>query len=518
MKAGRFSLDEDSFPAASCILVNKQDAMFTLTVQGISKQFGQVLALSNVSAVFKSGEVHAVLGENGAGKSTLVSILAGFVAPDTGTASLHRDETSSPLPLGRPTQLRAMGIEMVHQHFMLVPNFTVAENICLSQLDSLVRPLNTEKLLQSARSTAEQLGWQIDFNARTRDLPVGVQQRIEILKALNPPSNSPKLTPNILILDEPTAVLSPTEVQDLFRVIRKLRSDGSMIILIAHKLSEIQQVADHVTVLRKGELIASVPFKETSLQQLAMWMVGEVPPKSQKSERSIGSSGFLTVSNISVAGDRGEIAIRDVTFEIAQGEILGIGGVDGNGQVELAETVAGIRELISGEVRTHSGGPLRVAYIPQDRRADGLALEMSISDNLLIAGYESDLLNRGPLLSPSRIASWSDSLIAEYEIKVGSRSDPVSSLSGGNQQKVVVSRSLQSDPEILVVVNPTRGLDFRATEFVHQQIKRSRDKGAAVLLVSTDTDELAALSDRTFFLSRGQLTRSGVEALVGGTS
>jgi len=478
-----------------------------LVVEDVSKAYGSVRALRNVSLRFSPGEVHAVVGENGAGKSTLMSVLAGFVRPDTGLLQLAGKQ----LPVGRPFECRQRGIAMIHQHFTLVPEFTVAENIALARMDRLARALNVQELAGPALQIGRELSWEIPANTITRDLPVGVQQRVEILKNLANQAS-------VLIFDEPTAVLSPDEAEDLFRVLRKLKDEGRIVILIAHKLAEVFAVADRISVLRRGELVASEEIGSVDAEQVAKWMVGEMPPLLEK-VASVGKSDGLHLQELRVLGDRGEECVRGLSLKIAPGEVVGIGGVDGNGQVELAEAIAGVREPLAGEMRWQ-GQPLKdfsqVGYVPQDRQADGLALAMSVKDNLLIDGVEKPELRRGPLFNPPKIRSWAEGLKAKFDIRARSVEDPVLSLSGGNQQKVVVSRVLDGSPQVLLVVNPTRGLDLKASAFVHKQILEAANKGAAVLLISADLDELAALADRTLFISGGRLSQAqGASALVG---
>jgi simple sugar transport system ATP-binding protein len=470
-----------------------------LVVAGIDKRYGPVRALRGVGATFAPGEIHAVLGENGAGKSTLMGVLAGFVTPDAGTATLD----GSPLPFGRPQAVAALGIAMVHQHFMLVPDFSVAENLALARLERLSGPCDVSALAKPALDLAETLGWSVDPRARTGGLPVGVQQRVEILKALS--GNA-----RVLILDEPTAVLGADEVEDLARVLRALRDQGKAVVLIAHKLSEVFAVADRLTVLRRGVKVAESLVADTDPSQVANWMVGEMPVPRPNPPSAIGEE-VLRLEGVSARSDRGEIALRDVTLAVREGEVVGIGGVDGNGQVELAETIVGVRAPSSGTLRIASG---RIGYVPQDRQQDGLALNMSLQDNMILSGAP-DRLFAGPFLRPREIVRWTRDLVERFQIKIGSLADPARSLSGGNQQKIVVSRNLDTPPRILVAVNPTRGLDVQAARFVHESIREATRAGTAVVLVSTDLDELADLADRTYFLSRGELRQGGAEALVG---
>lgn len=463
-----------------------------LTARSVSKRYGAVLALSEVSAEFNLGEIHAVLGENGAGKSTLMGILGGFIVPDSGSVESHGGNW----PLGKPATVRESGLAMVHQHFTLVPEFTVAENLALAGMSGLARRLDVSELSRKAIDLAKELGWNLDPTAKTRQLPVGAQQRIEILKAISE-------DPQILVLDEPTAVLAPDEVTDLFRVLRRLKEAGKSVILIAHKLSEVMAIADRVTVLRRGVWVATAPIADVTAEQLATWMVGAETDVSVGPPGIASSTPFLNAQDLRVLGDRGEQAVGGASFRVARGEILGLGGVDGNGQVELAEALVGVRKVISG--RVDLPGDAKIAYIPQDRQSDGLALSMSIVDNLLIEGYRKASLRNGPWLSPRKIRAWANGLVQKFAIKVGSIYDPVKSLSGGNQQKVVVSRVLAEAPDLIVAVNPTRGLDIGATTYVHEQIRAAAAAGAAVVLISTDRDELQALASTKAFLSRGQI-------------
>lgn len=461
-----------------------------LTVESVSKAYGPVQALKAVSTEFFPGEIHAVLGENGAGKSTLMGVLAGFVVPDQGRVDLQ----GRPAPVGQQFRMKELGVRMVHQHFMLVPNFTVQENLALANLGPLTGPLDLPKQADEALQEAQTLHWPLEPEARAGDLPVGLQQRLEILKALAGESQ-------ILILDEPTGVLSPEEVDGLFTVLRELKSQGKTIVLIAHKLDEVMAVADRVTVLRKGRLVARSPLAQTNPRQLAEWMVGDLPDPTAKSAPEPGPV-LLNAQEIVVLGDRGETAVDQLSLQLHAGEILGLGGVDGNGQVELAEALARVRSLRSGTLTTE-GDP---GYIPQDRHQDGLALGLSIQDNMLLSGRHDAALYWGPFLKPRALKAWANSLVEAYEIKVGDVKDPARSLSGGNQQKVVVSRVLSQKPQVIIAVNPTRGLDLKATDYVHQALRAAAKNGAAVLLVSTDLDELQKVADRTTYISRGRLT------------
>ncbi|HVT12038.1 MAG TPA: ABC transporter ATP-binding protein [Fimbriimonadaceae bacterium] len=476
-----------------------------LRVDRVGKSYGTLRALDDVSIEFAPGEIHAVLGENGAGKTTLMHILAGFTTPDSGSVEMD----GRPLPVGRPFECKRLGIAMIHQHFTLVPAFSVEENLALARLSRLGL-LDIPKLTEPARDEADRLGWALDIDAPARQLPVGAQQRVEIVKTIAGDSR-------VAIFDEPTAVLSPGEVDDLFRVLRRLKEAGKTVILIAHKLREVMTIADRVTVLRRGKVVAGAAIGEVTPDRLAQWMVGELPPELQKDSATAIREG-LRVKGLRTLGDRGEEALRGLEIEVRRGEILGVGGVDGNGQVELAEVLAGVRPY-RGEIRWQ-GSPLkytstRVGYIPQDRQSDGLALSMTIEENLLIEGHRRPKLTKGPFLRRSAIREWSRELVERFGVK-GLPDDDAGSLSGGNQQKVVVARALDETPDLLIAVNPSRGLDVKATEYVHRKMLEARNQGAAVVLISTDLEELAALSTRTVFLSRGEIVAGDRAASLAG--
>ncbi|MCG9895088.1 MAG: ATP-binding cassette domain-containing protein [Fimbriimonadaceae bacterium] len=453
-------------------------------------------ALEGVSVEIREGEVHAVLGENGAGKSTLMGLLAGHLVPDSGTLAIGGE----PAAWGDPGAMRRAGLALVHQHFQLVPAFTVAENLALDSLGTLGGVLDLAGVVENAREAAAKVGWSFDPSAPTGSLPVGVQQRIEITKALATDAR-------IIILDEPTAVLAPDEVLDLIRVLKSLREQGRAVVLIAHKLSEVFAVADRVTVLRRGRLSGEGRIGEVTEDQVARMMVGDLPDIWTPSERPLGET-VLELRNAEVKGDRGETAVRGVSMTVRAGEIVGIGGVDGNGQIELAEALALVRPLSSGE-RIGADEP---AYIPQDRQVDGLALDMSIWENMLISTKipQTGSVRRG------RVQGWAQGLVERFGIRLGSLDDPVRSLSGGNQQKVVVARTLSAGPRLIIAVNPTRGLDLKAASFVRESLQSAAADGAAVVLFSADLDELAQLADRSWFMSSGRLTQADAAGLTGG--
>jgi simple sugar transport system ATP-binding protein len=479
-----------------------------LIMKGIGKQYGPTVALDGVDLDARAGEIHALLGENGAGKSTLMQILAGLTRPDSGEIRWEGAPTSIP----SPRSARRLGIAMVHQHFTLVPAFTVAENLALDTLPQSWEGPKPYRPTAEAAGTldyARSLGWNLPADARVCDLSVGVQQRVEIVKALATDAR-------LLIFDEPTAVLSHSEIEELFAVLRRLRDAGKTVLLIAHKLAEILAVADRVTVLRRGHRVASARVSETNAEQLAAWMIGSAPlrepgPSVHNEVRSTERIPALDGVGICVRGDRGERILHDLKFSVARGEIYGIGGVDGNGQTELAEALTGLRTF-DAQTMTWEGKPFqpgtspRIGYIPQDRRRIGLAVGMSVGDNLLFDAVRDRTFRSGPLLRRRALRTLAETLIRDFDIRTPGPDLPASALSGGNQQKIVVARALHGEPDLIVAMNPTRGLDIGATRFVHTQLRTARDRGAAVVLISTDLDELAALSDCAAILSDGGLT------------
>ena len=486
-------------------------------MRGIRKRYGAAIALDHVDFEARAGEIHALLGENGAGKSTLMQILAGLTQPDAGEIELDGER----IAIRSPREARRRGIAMVHQHFTLVPAFTVAENLALDMPSPRwqgIRPYRASTAAVQALAYARSLGWELPAETKVSELSVGTQQRVEIVKALATDAR-------LLIFDEPTAVLSRNEIDELFHVLRQLRDSGKTVLLIAHKLAEILAVADRVTVLRRGIHVASVPVVETDAEQLAAWMIGpalSAAPHSADPGTVIGLAQAilppaLQGNGIRVRGDRGEWALHDFALTAARGEIMGIGGVDGNGQTELAEALMGLRpleaETLTWEDRPFQPGTSpRIGYIPQDRRRIGLATTMSVADNLLFDAVREPKFRRGPFLRRKALGALAATLIQDFDIRTSGPDLPVSALSGGNQQKIVVARALRGQPDLIVAMNPTRGLDIGATRFVHARLRQARDRGAAIVLISTDLDELAALADRTAILSDRQLKEIDLHA------
>ena len=480
-------------------------------MQDIYKVFGTITANRGATIQVTEGEIHALVGENGAGKSTLMRILSGLIAPDAGQVKVNgRDVT------GWSTQEAiAAGVGMVHQHFMLVPALTVAENVILGKEPAIGPIIDRKRAALSVRELCSSSGLQVDPDARVADLSVGEAQRVEIVKVLYRGAR-------ILILDEPTAVLSPPEVDQLWTMLRALRNDGCTIVLITHKLDEVFAIADTITVLRKGRTIARRAASKTTAEDIALAIVGrrlslhEKSASTRNGQRHVDRTvpPMLTIDNLVVHNDRGTVAVNSLSFDIAAGEILGIAGVEGNGQSELVEAIAGIRKIERGKVimREHALHNMHIreraerglAHIPEDRQRHGLVLDYSIEDNLILGQQHRFSRLRG--LDRKRIVRHAQELIREYDIRPAVRSLPVRSLSGGNQQKVVLARELggREGIRVLIAAQPTRGVDAGATEFIHTQILKARDAGNAVLLVSADLQEVLALSDRIAVMYGGR--------------
>ncbi len=472
-------------------------------------RYGPVVALDGVHAEFRPGEVHALLGENGAGKSTMVGALAGFVAPSGGSASLD----GSRLPLGDALGCRGAGIELVHQHFALVPAMTVGENLELARMGRLGGLVSSGAARRGAEIAAG-LGWELPLEARVEALPVGARQRVEIVKALAGRAG-------VLVLDEPTATLAPGEVAELFRVLRALAGEGRIVVLIAHKLSEVLAVADRATVLRGGKVAGTTAIRETDAGELARWMLGRegsVPVPAQSGE----GEAVLELRDVSAAalggGAGGGPDLAGISFSVGTGGIFGVAGVDGNGQGLLAEVLAGLapyrgETLWAGGARTMRD--VRCGYVPEDRQRDGLARSLSVEENLLIGAPRASGARRGALVDRRALRRWADGAAARFGVQGGGASTRVGALSGGNGQKVVVVRALESDPELVVAANPTRGLDLGARETIHAALREAA-RTRPVVLVTSDLDELFALSGRTAFLSRGRLREGRDPALMAG--
>jgi general nucleoside transport system ATP-binding protein len=478
-----------------------------LAIEGLSKRFGAVLANDAISLEIRPGEIHALLGENGAGKTTLMNVLFGLVEPDSGRMTLRGQPYR---PSGPVDAIRA-GIGMVHQHFMLIPTFTVAENVVLGNEPRSRVGLDLASARTTLRDLSRQYGLEVDPDARVEDLPVGLQQRVEILKALYRRAE-------ILILDEPTAVLAPPEVEQLFGVMRELAANGRSIVFISHKLREVLSVADRITVLRRGQVAGSARPAESSEQSLATLMVGRpVELVVEKSEATPGAE-ILKVSGLRVVDERDAVVVDGVDLSIRAGEIVGVAGVEGNGQTELVEALTGLRPVAAGSISVLDAdltgasprevGGRGVGHIPEDRHKYGLVLAHSLADNLVLSRYDRQPFARWLLRIFDTVRQFASVLIAEFDVRTPSVLAQASTLSGGNQQKAVVARELSLDPRLLIAAQPTRGVDVGATELIHRRIVAARDEGAAVLLVSSELDELLALSDRLVVMYRGHIAAS----------
>jgi len=470
-------------------------------MHGIGKRFGEVRALEDVAFDLRAGEIHALLGENGAGKSTLMHVLSGLYAPDGGTVEVR----GRPVRFRSPRDAARAGIGMVHQHFTLVENFTVAENLALALPGQTPFLLPRRDLAAAALALAERLGWDLPADAPVWQLPVGLQQRLEIVKVL-------ALDPEILIFDEPTAVLAPVELDELFAVLGRLRGEGKALVFISHKLNEVIRLCDRVTVLRRGRNAGSVAVADTDAADLARRMVGaeEAPEVLEAAPPSPGrpyGPEVLTVTDLWVRDRRGLDAVRGLSLRVRAGEMFGVAGVDGNGQQELAEAVVGLTRPRAGEVRVSGGGGrASFGYVPQDRRRSGIAPGLSVRDNLVLELHQEPAARWGPWLRWGYLNGRAADMLARHDIRASGLEQPVETLSGGNQQKIVLARALEKEPRLLVAVNPTRGLDVTAAAYVHDQLRRQRDRGAAILLISTELDEVTALADRVGVLYEGQFT------------
>jgi simple sugar transport system ATP-binding protein len=483
-----------------------------IEARGIVKRFPGVLANDHVNFALERGEVHALLGENGAGKSTLMNVLYGLYHPDEGQILVN----GQPARFRDPNDAIAHGIGMVHQHFMLIPVFSVAENITLG-VESIqprakflgkLAQLDTKGPARRIRELSSQYGLEVDPDARIRDLPVGAQQRVEIIKALYRKAD-------ILILDEPTAVLTPQETDDMFRIIRSLTAQGESIIFISHKLNEVLEIADRISVMHLGKMVGTVLPKDATQASLAEMMVGrKVILQVEKSEAHPGGE-VLKVEQLQVKDDRDHMVVNGVNLTLRAGEIVGIAGVQGNGQTELVEALTGLRSIASGRV-TLLGREIDhaqpreiieagVGHIPEDRQKFGLVLDYPLSDNLVLSTYYKPPFARGIVLNPDAIVQQANRLIDEFDIRTPGPTVAADTLSGGNKQKAILARELSRPIKLLYAVQPTRGLDVGSIEFVHNRLVQTRDQGVAVLLVSSELDEILGLSDRVAVMYKGQI-------------
>jgi simple sugar transport system ATP-binding protein len=481
------------------------DAPLVLELRGITKRFPGVLANDHIDLDLRRGEVHALLGENGAGKSTLMSILYGLYTADSGEILLN----GKPVTISSPKDAIALGIGMVHQHFMLIPVMTVTENIVLANEPRTAGVLLDEGAAERrVEEVARTFKFSVDPHARVEDITVGQQQRVEIMKALY-------RNADIVILDEPTAVLTPQEAQELFEILRTLTREGISVIFISHKLNEVLEIADRITVLRRGRKVETIAREGATEEGLARSMVGrEVLLRVDKKPAQPGDT-LLSVDDLVVRDDRGLEAVRGVTFDVHAGEIVGIAGVDGNGQTELIDALTGLRQPASGRIViggrdvTHASArealDAGMGHIPQDRQRRGLVLDFNLAENLALHDYEKQPFSRFGWINPRGWFRWAGRLLREFDVRGGGPTTRGGSLSGGNQQKVVIAREVSRDPSVLIAAQPTRGLDVGAIEFVHRRLVEQRDAGKAVLLVSLELDEVLSLSDRILVIYEGRI-------------
>lgn len=475
-----------------------------LELKGIKKIFPGVIANDDVNFDLNKGEIHVLLGENGAGKTTLMNIVYGLYQQEAGDIFIKGQKVN----IKNPKDAIKLGIGMVHQHFMLVHNFSVAQNMILGHETRKGLNLDIDKAVKDTKALSEQYGFNIDPNAIIEDMTVGQQQKVEILKALYRGAE-------ILILDEPTAVLTPQEIEDLGVILRNLVKQGKSIILITHKLKEVMSLSDRVTIIRRGKVIDIVNTKDTNIDELAEMMVGrKVNLVVSKKEAKFGGA-TLKIENLNVLDHRGLPAVKNVNLEVRKGEILAIAGVDGNGQTELVEAIAGLRKSISGKIVLNNKDitgkspkdaiEAGLGHIPEDRHKRGLVLKYSLAENSILGIHYKEPFAKGIIMNYSKVKDHARKLIANYDVRTPNEDVAASALSGGNQQKMIVAREIEKDPELIIAAQPTRGLDVGAIEYIHKRLVEERDNGRAVLLVSLELDEVLSLADRIAVIYDGEI-------------
>ncbi|SDJ00769.1 ABC transporter ATP-binding protein [Salimicrobium halophilum] len=477
---------------------------YVIEMLNIRKEFPGIVANDDITLQVQKGEIHALLGENGAGKSTLMNVLFGLYKPEKGSIKVNGKEVN----IEDPNVANELGIGMVHQHFMLVDTFTVTENIVLGSEPSKAGTVDIKAAEKEVQALSEKYGLNVDATAKIRDISVGMQQRVEILKTLYRGAE-------ILILDEPTAVLTPQEIKELIQIMQDLVKEGKSIILITHKLKEIMQVCDKCTIIRKGKGIGTVDVNETNPTELASLMVGrEVNFKTDKTPGSPTETA-LSIKDLRVKDSRGVEMVKGLNLDVRKGEILGIAGVDGNGQTELVEALTGLKKSSSGQVSLNNNSiynlePRKVteagvAHIPQDRHKHGLLLDFPIGENMVLQNYYMEPNSKNGILNFKKIYEKARSLIKEYDVRTPDEYTKARALSGGNQQKAIIAREVDRSPDLLIAAQPTRGLDVGAIEFIHSKLIEERDKQRAVLLVSFELDEIMNVSDRIAVMFDGQI-------------
>jgi sugar transporter len=475
-----------------------------IEMREITKIFGEFVANDKINLELRKGEIHALLGENGAGKSTLMNMLAGLLEPTSGEIVVNGKSEK----LDSPSKAASLGIGMVHQHFMLVEAFTVAENIILGSEVTNKGVLDLKKANADILELSERYGLAVDPTAKVEDISVGAQQRVEILKTLYRGAD-------ILIFDEPTAVLTPAEILELMEIMKTLVKEGKSIILITHKLDEIRAVADRVTVIRRGKSIQTVGIEGATNKDLAEMMVGRSVSFVTEKEEAQPREVVLSISDLVVNENRGVPAVKELSLDVRAGEIVGIAGIDGNGQSELIQAITGLRKVKSGSIKIKGQEvvglsprkitEMNVSHVPEDRHRDGLVLEMMLSENIALQTYYKEPLSKNGVLNYNQINSYARKLMEEFDVRAANEIVPASALSGGNQQKAIIAREVDRNPDLLIVSQPTRGLDVGAIEYIHKRLIGERDKGKAVLVVSFELDEILNLSDRIAVIHDGKI-------------
>jgi len=475
-----------------------------IEMREITKVFGEFVANDKINLELRKGEIHALLGENGAGKSTLMNMLAGLLEPTSGEIVVN----GQVVKLDSPSKAASLGIGMVHQHFMLVEAFTVAENIILGSELTKNGVLDIARATREINELSDRYGLAVDPTAKVADISVGAQQRVEILKTLYRGAD-------ILIFDEPTAVLTPSEIDELMAIMKNLVKEGKSIILITHKLDEIRAVSDRVTVIRRGKSIETVEIAGATNADLAEMMVGRsVSFKTEKQEAQ-PKEVVLSIKDLVVNENRGVPAVKNLSLDVRAGEIVGIAGIDGNGQSELVQAITGLRKIESGSVELKGQSivglhprqitEMSVGHVPEDRHRDGLVLEMMISENIALQTYYKEPLSKKGILNYTNIIGYAKQLMQEFDVRAASEIVPASALSGGNQQKAIIAREVDRNPDLLIVSQPTRGLDVGAIEYIHKRLIQERDNGKAVLVVSFELDEILNVSDRIAVIHDGKI-------------
>ncbi|HEU8476258.1 TPA: ABC transporter ATP-binding protein [Streptococcus pneumoniae] len=475
-----------------------------IEMRDITKVFGGFVANDKINLHLRKGEIHALLGENGAGKSTLMNMLAGLLEPTSGEIAVNGQVVN----LDSPSKAASLGIGMVHQHFMLVEAFTVAENIILGSELTKNGVLDIAGASKEIKALSERYGLAVDPSAKVADISVGVQQRVEILKTLYRGAD-------ILIFDEPTAVLTPSEIDELMAIMKNLVKEGKSIILITHKLDEIRAVSDRVTVIRRGKSIETVEIAGATNADLAEMMVGRSVSFKTEKQASKPKEVVLSIKDLVVNENRGVPAVKNLSLDVRAGEIVGIAGIDGNGQSELIQAITGLRKVESGSIELKGDSivglhprqitELSVGHVPEDRHRDGLILEMMISENIALQTYYKEPHSKNGILNYSNITSYAKKLMEEFDVRAASELVPAAALSGGNQQKAIIAREIDRDPDLLIVSQPTRGLDVGAIEYIHKRLIEERDNGKAVLVVSFELDEILNVSDRIAVIHDGKI-------------